>query len=59
MKLEESYDKRCCDECDTYDYVFEITVKDNEFESLKLCKKCLLRLLQAIIERQEVMSDGL
>lgn len=51
MKLEETYDKRHCDECDTYDYVFEITVGINEYESLKLCKKCLLRLLQAIVER--------
>ena len=50
IKLEESYDKYC-DECETYGSVFEIYIQDNEYESLKLCKKCLLRLLKAIVER--------
>lgn len=50
MKVEECYDKLYCDNCDTYTYVFEIKNKDNEYV-LKLCKKCLLQLLKAIIER--------
>lgn len=51
MKLEESYDKGTCDECDEYAYVFEITTNGDEYPRLRLCKKCLLKLLKAIVER--------
>ena len=57
MKLEESYDKRTCDECGEYDYVWELKLKhedecgEYEYTDVKLCKKCLMRLLKLIIER--------
>lgn len=53
ITVKESYDKRNCDDCDTYDYVFEIRTSsdDDDWCSLKLCKKCLLQLLKAIVER--------
>lgn len=51
MKVEENLDhKRCCDNCDAVDYVYEI-VFDDGIEVLKLCKTCLLELSKAIIER--------
>lgn len=50
MKVEESCDKGHCNNCDSYDYVFDIETKDGSVE-LTLCKKCLLELLKAIIER--------
>lgn len=51
MKLEESYDKNNCDECDAYEYVFEITTANDDWPTMRLCKKCLLKLLKAIVER--------
>lgn len=51
MKLEESYDKNHCDECGDYGYTFEITLDNDDYPKLRLCKKCLLKLLKAIIER--------
>ena len=53
MKLEEVYDKYECDECGAWDYVFKITFEgDEEYPiTIRLCKKCLLKLLKAIIER--------
>lgn len=51
MKLEESYDKGCCDECDAYDYVWELQTKNDEYATLRLCKGCLMKLLHLIVER--------
>lgn len=50
MKLEELCDKAYCDNCDTYDYAFEIKTETG-IVSIRLCKKCLLKLLKLIIER--------
>ena len=51
MKVEENLDhKRYCDNCDAVDYVYEI-IFDDGIEVMKLCKKCLLKLSNAIIER--------
>ena len=51
MKVEEYIrSKRECDECGAYDYVFDIKLEDDHI-TLTLCKKCLLQLLKAIIER--------
>lgn len=55
MLLKEKYEKWTCEECDTYDYVFEIEIGDETEGSystrIRLCKKCLLKLLKLIIER--------
>lgn len=58
MKVEETRDKNCCDECGEYDYAFEIRVRSGRDEDekkdyalLTLCKPCLLKLLKAIVER--------
>jgi hypothetical protein len=51
MKLEETDYKYSCDECDTYDYLFEIETQPENYHSIRLCKKCLLNLLKMIIER--------
>lgn len=53
MKLEETYDRYSCDECDTYDYLFTITIGDcaETSRETSLCKSCLLKLLKLIIER--------
>ena len=48
--VEERYEEHYCDNCDKHDYVFEIKTKEDEV-ILRLCKKCLLQLLKAIIER--------
>jgi hypothetical protein len=50
MYVEEYYDKSYCDNCDDYTYVFLVKSKNGSIE-LRLCKKCLLQLLKAIIER--------
>lgn len=50
MIVEELYEKSYCDNCEEYTYAFEIKTKD-EIRHLTLCKKCLLELLKAIIER--------
>lgn len=50
MIVEELYEKSHCDNCDEYTYAFEIKTKDGT-RCLTLCKKCLLELLKAIIER--------
>ena len=50
MIVEELYEKSICDNCDEYDYAFDIKTKDGTVH-LTLCKKCLLELLKAIIER--------
>ena len=51
MKLEESWDKYHCDECGDYTYVFKLTLEGDEYETISLCKSCLIKLLKAIIER--------
>ena len=51
IRVEESNDKECCSACDKYGYLFEIRIGDNEWPELRLCKKCLLELMKAIIER--------
>ena len=51
MKVENLYDKNICDECDEYTETFGIYIKGEEYPVLKLCKKCLLTLLTAIVER--------
>ena len=50
MLVQENYDKHHCDNCEDYTYVFEIKLQ-NEEVVLRLCKKCLLQLLKAIVER--------
>lgn len=50
MIVEEHWDKLYCDNCDDYAYCFLIKTKDG-ITQLGLCKKCLLELLKAIIER--------
>lgn len=50
MTVEEYYDKGYCDNCDEYTYVFRVNTK-NGAVVLTLCKKCLLQLLKAIVER--------
>ena len=50
MKLQELNDKTICDNCDEYDYTFEIQT-DTGIVAIRLCKKCLLQLLKLIIER--------
>lgn len=50
MIVEELYEKSYCDNCEEYTYAFEIKTKDG-IRQLTLCKKCLLELLKAIIER--------
>lgn len=51
MKVQESDNKRYCDNCGEYTYVFDISTETDEYPQLTLCKKCLLKLLKAIIER--------
>jgi hypothetical protein len=52
MKIQESYDKEFCHECNEYGYVFEIYIGDDaEYPKLRLCKSCLLKLFDAIIRR--------
>jgi hypothetical protein len=59
MKLQESYDKHSCDECDEYTYVFKIDIGEDDEDgfpgnSIRLCKKCLLKLFKLfklILER--------
>lgn len=50
MTVEELYEKRCCENCEEYTYTFEIKTKDGT-PVVRLCKKYLLELLKAIIER--------
>lgn len=50
MKVQETNDKYNCDNCCEYTYVFEILTRDGVY-NMRLCKKCLLELLKAIIER--------
>ena len=50
MKIEANYDERDCDECGDYTYTFKVVTSDGVVV-LELCKKCLLELLKAIIER--------
>ena len=51
MKVEELYEKDYCDNCDVYSAdVFKIRTTDDTV-IIRLCKKCLLQLLKAIIER--------
>lgn len=50
MRIEETYDKTTCDECGDYTYAFKVVTSDGVV-ILELCKKCLLQLLKAIIER--------
>lgn len=50
MKVLDTYDKDGCDNCGAYTYVFDLVDKNDECR-LRLCKKCLLELLRAIIER--------
>ena len=61
MKVIETCDKYTCNECGEYDYVFDIFVansdefiedgEDYSYPSLRLCKKCLIKLWKAILER--------
>jgi hypothetical protein len=55
MKLEELYDKYECEECGAWEYTYKITIghdSEDTYETyIRLCKKCLLKLLKAIIER--------
>lgn len=50
MKVVERYDKYECDNCHRWIYVFDIETSDGE-RQLKLCKDCLLKLLDAIVRR--------
>lgn len=50
MKVIEYYDKTECEECHKWTYVFIIEIGDDEYK-IKLCKDCLLKLLDAIIRR--------
>ena len=50
MMVEELYGRAQCDNCGEIELAFEIKTKDG-VRQLKLCKKCLLELLKAIIER--------
>ena len=56
MKLQETYDKDICEECDEYTYVFKIDIGDDieggfPEHRIRLCKKCLLNLFKLILER--------
>lgn len=58
MKVIESDEKRFCDNCNTYGYTWDIyTSKDSEmpedecYPQMSLCKKCLVELFKAILER--------
>ena len=59
MTLEETWDKEYCEECGEYDYVWELRVKyyddddsdSNGYVQVRLCKKCLLKLMKLIVER--------
>lgn len=58
MKVIESEEKRFCDNCYTYDYTWDIyTSKDSAvpeeecYPQMSLCKKCLVELFKAILER--------
>ena len=50
MIVEDRGDKHYCDNCEEYTYIFEIKTQ-NGCCYLRLCKKCLLQLLKAIVER--------
>lgn len=50
MRVEELYHEGTCDECDSWTTVFEIYLSDGT-RQLKLCRKCLMELLKAIVER--------
>lgn len=60
MKIIESDEKRFCNNCYTYGYTWDIyTGKDSAVPkeecypeiSMSLCKKCLVELFKAILER--------
>ena len=50
MTCKELYEKHHCNSCDEYTYVFKVTTSNEEY-TLYLCKKCVLELLKAIVER--------
>lgn len=50
MRVEEQSYEGTCDDCGDWTTVFVIEV-DHNYNSIKLCKKCLLKLLKAIVER--------
>lgn len=51
MKVEKTFDKSFCSNCDEYcDELYEVC-DDYGNIIIKLCKQCLLNLLKAIIER--------
>lgn len=50
MKLNRLFDDRQCDECASWCDVYELTLNDG-FRILRLCPKCLVKLLKAIVER--------
>lgn len=53
MKLVELYDDYICDECGECTSVFSIAFEEDKEcpTKIRLCKKCLLKLLKLIIER--------
>jgi hypothetical protein len=50
MQVVEHYDKWECDNCGKWTYIFKIETDDGECQ-LRLCKECLLKLLDAIVRR--------
>ena len=50
MKVIEYYDKTECDNCHKWTYVFTVETSDGEYR-IRLCKDCLLKLLDAIVRR--------
>lgn len=50
MKVEDTYDMHICGECDKWAHTYDLELCQGEYH-IRLCKKCLLKLLKAIIER--------
>ena len=57
MKVIESENKHFCDNCDDYGYTWDIytsadsAMPGTECYRMSLCKKCLMELFKAILER--------
>ena len=51
MRVEQDWDyQRECDQCLTREYLYTVILQDGTV-MCRLCKKCLLELLKAIVER--------
>ena len=50
MKLNRLFDVTHCDECECWGDVYELTLNDG-FRILRLCPKCIVKLLKEIVER--------